>query len=141
MSNLITSPTDSISLGKLEVSLGLNELRIKLDNPDDIIKPEVWRSTPNLENYLETNGRGDFRDPKTLKRILLKSPYRDKKRARLYIFRDELGNKRTVSLQKFVALIYHPNPYNATSTYVLDGNRDNLHRSNVDWYFIGGYKY
>lgn len=101
-----------------------------------------WRTTPNLEGLLETNGLGDFRNPKTGKLIHLKiRKIKNPKLARTTVVRSYNGELITVSLQKFVALVYHSNLNGSISTKVVDGNRDNLSRENVQWSKSGNYKY
>lgn len=114
------------------------DLRNKVLGNDE---PEEWRSTPNLEDIIETNGKGKFRCPYTLDSIKPKRPYKNKNRARVYRYTDINGNIQVISLQKFVAMIYHPNLHNVNMTMVLDGNKDNLHKDNVEWHYIGGRKY
>lgn len=101
-----------------------------------------WKSTPNLEGILETNGLGDFRNPRTGKKLNMRS--RSPKKAgtaRTMVVKDLSGEKITVSLQKFVALVYHSNLNGSIATKVVDGNRDNLSRENVQWAKSGNYKY
>lgn len=99
----------------------------------DKVREKVWESTPNLQYTIETDGEGNFRHPFTKAKI---KGWRRKGEGAL-IYSPRMGRYGHmvdyISLQKFVALIYHPNLNGAISTKVKDGNAFNLHKDNVAW--------
>lgn len=94
--------------------------------------PVVWRSTPGLKDVIETDGNGNFRWVKNQKMINIPKENKSNKAPVVRYFNDE-GQRCHVSLQKFVALIYHPVLNHEVNTRVIDGNRSNLAASNVEW--------
>jgi len=92
--------------------------------------PTVWKSTPSLSNVLETDGNGNFRNLITNKKVYLN--HRKAEKALTLKLRIN-GKREVISLQKFVAMIYHPNNTGSTMTKVLDGNKRNLSKDNVVW--------
>lgn len=106
------------------------------------VKGKEWRTTEKFRGLLETNGLGEFRNVVTGDLIQLKPRSQKRQKiARTVTLKDINGVTKTISLQKFVALIYHSNLNGAIATKVLDGNRDNLSRENVAWSLEGDYKY
>lgn len=104
-----------------------------LTSEETEVSPDEWLSTPNLKNVIETNGKGDFRNPKTKESI---KGWRLKGKGSL-VYSPRMGRfkhmENYISLQKFVALIYLPNLGGAISTKTKDGNAFNLHKDNVLW--------
>lgn len=137
--------TVSETIAKIAKKAAKDIKQVALDAGADNISANAgheWRTTPNLEGILETNGLGDFRNPTTGKAIVLKTRRIDKSRlARTITVKTNQGGLIVVSLQKFVALVYHSNLNGSIATKVLDGNRDNLSRENVQWSKSGNYKY
>lgn len=139
-----TTKTVSEKIEKINVKSEKKIKKVLLNaNADKIpAKKDEWKSTPNLAALIETNGRGQFRSPITLDPITLSARKgKAANKARTKVLVDQFGNKVTVSLQKFVALVYHPSINGSIATKVLDGDRDNLTKDNVAWSRDGNWKY
>lgn len=143
---VIKSPkTVSETIAKIAKKAAKDIKQVSLDAGADNIAANLgheWKTTPNLEGVLETNGLGDFRNPTTGQPIVLKARNPKKaNQARTINVKTLDGDLIVVSLQKFVALVYHSNLNGSIATKVVDGNRDNLSRENVQWSKSGNYKY
>lgn len=94
-------------------------------------KYKTWRSTPRLSHVLETDGEGNFRWVNSNMKVTL--PKKSSKALTLPYKDPVTGKRSVVSLQKFVALIYHPRLNDEVATHVVDGDRCNLSKENVQW--------
>lgn len=102
------------------------------------IKDE-WLSTPKLLNVIRTNGKGDFLNVKTGSNLILNPRKNDE--AKIWSYINSNGKMEVISLQKFVAMIYHPNLSGSNITEVIDNNKLNLSKDNVRWVTNLNYKY
>ena len=103
---------------------------------------EIWKDIKGYEGLYQVSNLGRV---KSLARTIYKvdgttQTFKDKIRSATFNGRGYLqvglskeGSYTTFKVHRLVANTFIPNPYNKTQVNHIDGNKDNNHRSNLEW--------